>query len=145
MSHDLEGSSRDHHVILTGSSSWIDFLNPDIREWWSEQFALDKYQVYTYSAHMPSQFIIEYFIEFLFVFLQGSTLSLFTWNDMNEPSVFNGPEVTMHKDARHYQGWEHRDVHNIYGMLQVGDGGREGWNDGAEGSMQFVDNSEVPS
>jgi alpha 1,3-glucosidase len=24
----------------------------------------------------------------------------------------------MHKDARHYQGWEHRDVHNIYGMLQ---------------------------
>ena len=46
---------------------------------------------------------------------------------MNEPSVFNGPEVTMHKDARHYQGWEHRDVHNIYGMLQVGrEGGREG-------------------
>ena len=38
---------------------------------------------------------------------------------MNEPSVFNGPEITMHKDARHYQGWEHRDVHNIYGMLQV--------------------------
>ena len=38
---------------------------------------------------------------------------------MNEPSVFNGPEVTMHKDCRHYQGWEHRDVHNIYGMLQV--------------------------
>lgn len=38
---------------------------------------------------------------------------------MNEPSVFNGPEVTMHKDTRHYQGWEHRDVHNIYGMLQV--------------------------
>ena len=38
---------------------------------------------------------------------------------MNEPSVFNGPEVTMHKDCRHYHGWEHRDVHNIYGMLQV--------------------------
>jgi alpha 1,3-glucosidase len=75
-----------------GSSSWIDFLDPKIRQWWSEQFALDKYQ--------------------------GSTLSLFTWNDMNEPSVFNGPEITMHKDARHYQGWEHRDVHNIYGMLQ---------------------------
>ena len=45
---------------------------------------------------------------------------------MNEPSVFNGPEVTMHKDARHYQGWEHRDVHNVYGMLQVRGGGREG-------------------
>ena len=48
---------------------------------------------------------------------------------MNEPSVFNGPEVTMHKDTKHYRGWEHRDVHNIYGMLQVrGErvGGRRG-------------------
>ena len=25
----------------------------------------------------------------------------------------------MHKDATHYGGWEHRDVHNIYGMFQV--------------------------
>lgn len=50
-------------------------------------------------------------------FNQGSTLDLFTWNDMNEPSVFNGPEITMHKDAVHYGNWEHRDVHNIYGML----------------------------
>ncbi|XP_065920024.1 neutral alpha-glucosidase AB-like [Dysidea avara] len=75
-----------------GSSSWIDFTNPDIRKWWAEQFALDKYQ--------------------------GSTLDLFTWNDMNEPSVFNGPEISMHKDATHYGGWEHRDVHNIYGMFQ---------------------------
>ena len=37
---------------------------------------------------------------------------------MNEPSVFNGPEITMHKDAIHYGNWEHRDVHNLYGMLQ---------------------------
>ena len=49
----------------------------------------------------------------------GSTLDLFTWNDMNEPSVFNGPEITMHKDAKHYGGWEHRDVHNIYGTYVV--------------------------
>ena len=47
---------------------------------------------------------------------QGSTLNLMTWNDMNEPSVFNGPEVTMHKDVIHYGNWEHRDVHNLYGM-----------------------------
>lgn len=38
---------------------------------------------------------------------------------MNEPSVFSGPEITMHKDALHYGGFEHRDVHNIYGFLQV--------------------------
>ena len=23
----------------------------------------------------------------------------------------------MHKDCKHYGGWEHRDVHNIYGMF----------------------------
>jgi len=38
---------------------------------------------------------------------------------MNEPSVFNGPEVTMHKDCVHYGGWEHRDMHNLYGMYVV--------------------------
>jgi alpha 1,3-glucosidase len=75
-----------------GSSAWTDYINPAAREWWSSQFGLDKYA--------------------------GSSLDLFTWNDMNEPSVFNGPEITMHKDAIHYGGWEHRDVHNVYGMLQ---------------------------
>ena len=50
---------------------------------------------------------------------QGSTVNLFTWNDMNEPSVFNGPEITMHKDAMHHGSVEHRDVHNMYGMLMI--------------------------
>jgi alpha 1,3-glucosidase len=53
-------------------------MSPAIQSWWADQFALDKYQ--------------------------GSTLDLFTWNDMNEPSVFNGPEITMHKDAKHFGG-----------------------------------------
>ena len=30
--------------------------------------------------------------------------------------MFNGPEITMHKDAVHYGGWENRDVHNLYGF-----------------------------
>ena len=38
---------------------------------------------------------------------------------MNEPSVFNGPEVSMHKHLRHYGDVEHRDVHNLYGFYQV--------------------------
>ena len=38
---------------------------------------------------------------------------------MNEPSIFNGPEITMQKDTIHYGGWEHRDVHNIGGMIYV--------------------------
>lgn len=75
-----------------GSSSWLDFMNPAIRSWWADQFAFDKYE--------------------------GTTPGMFIWNDMNEPSVFNGPEITMHKDAKHFGGWEHRDVHNIYGMWQ---------------------------
>lgn len=44
--------------------------------------------------------------------------NLHVWNDMNEPSVFNGPEITMVKDAKHGQ-WEHRDVHNLYGLYVV--------------------------
>lgn len=44
--------------------------------------------------------------------------NLHVWNDMNEPSVFNGPEITMVKDAMHGQ-WEHRDVHNLYGFYVV--------------------------
>ncbi|CAI9285162.1 unnamed protein product [Lactuca saligna] len=45
----------------------------------------------------------------------GSTPSLYIWNDMNEPSVFNGPEVTMPRDALHYGNIEHRELHNAYG------------------------------
>ena len=33
--------------------------------------------------------------------------------------MFNGPEITMPKDNVHYGGWEHRDVHNLNGMLFV--------------------------
>ena len=72
-------SLLDSH--LAGSSSWIDFMSPAIQSWWSDQFALDKYQ--------------------------GTTLDLYIWNDMNEPSVFNGPEITMHKDAKHFGGRPH--------------------------------------
>ena len=38
---------------------------------------------------------------------------------MNEPSVFNGPEVTMPKDKLHMNGVEHRELHNMYGHLYV--------------------------
>uniref|UniRef100_A0A3B1KI47 Neutral alpha-glucosidase AB n=1 Tax=Astyanax mexicanus TaxID=7994 RepID=A0A3B1KI47_ASTMX len=72
-----------------GNSGYPDFTNPEMRAWWASKFAYDQYT--------------------------GSMENLFTWNDMNEPSVFNGPEVTMHKDAMH-GNWEHRDVHNIYGI-----------------------------
>eukprot|EP00003_Mantamonas_plastica_P006535 TRINITY_DN1534_c0_g1_i2.p1 TRINITY_DN1534_c0_g1~~TRINITY_DN1534_c0_g1_i2.p1 ORF type:complete len:651 (-),score=209.59 TRINITY_DN1534_c0_g1_i2:130-2082(-) len=72
-----------------GSSGYPDFTKKEMREYWASKFAFDQYQ--------------------------GSTPALYTWNDMNEPSVFNGPEVSMHRDAVHDGGFEHRDVHNMYG------------------------------
>lgn len=41
--------------------------SPSVRSWWADQFSTKVYE--------------------------GSTKSLYIWNDMNEPSVFNGPEV----------------------------------------------------
>eukprot|EP00088_Acartia_fossae_P032112 TRINITY_DN3291_c0_g1_i2.p1 TRINITY_DN3291_c0_g1~~TRINITY_DN3291_c0_g1_i2.p1 ORF type:complete len:896 (-),score=202.34 TRINITY_DN3291_c0_g1_i2:157-2844(-) len=74
-----------------GASYYPDFLNKDARDYFAEQYKLENYK--------------------------GSTLDVYTWNDMNEPSVFNGPEVTMPKDKRHIGDIEHRDLHNIYGYL----------------------------
>ncbi|MCP9264701.1 Neutral alpha-glucosidase AB [Dirofilaria immitis] len=80
----------DSLVAKVSASAYLDFLNPAVRDFWASKFAYNQYP--------------------------GSTEDLFTWNDMNEPSVFSGPEITMHKDARHFGDWEHRDVHNIYGF-----------------------------
>jgi alpha 1,3-glucosidase len=54
---------------------------------------------------------------FKFDVWKESTKNLYIWNDMNEPSVFDGPEITMPKDNVHAGGWEHRDLHNINGMM----------------------------
>ncbi|KAG1774092.1 glycoside hydrolase family 31 protein [Suillus placidus] len=80
-----------------GSSSWIDFFHPASWDFWISLFktkTIDGQWSWT-----------------------ESTDNVGIWNDMNEPSVFNGPEITMPKDNVHYGGWEHRDVHNINGML----------------------------
>ncbi|XP_076065923.1 glucosidase 2 subunit alpha isoform X2 [Oratosquilla oratoria] len=75
-----------------GSSSYPDWTNPEAIEHYINTYSLDRYE--------------------------GSTLDTFTWNDMNEPSVFNGPEITMQKDLLHpWAGVEHREIHNIYGFL----------------------------
>ncbi|KAI6190427.1 Neutral alpha-glucosidase AB [Aphelenchoides bicaudatus] len=41
---------------------------------------------------------------------------MFTWNDMNEPSVFGNYEMSIPRDVRHSGGWENREIHNIYGQ-----------------------------
>ncbi|KAK0615927.1 glycosyl hydrolases family 31-domain-containing protein [Bombardia bombarda] len=73
-----------------GSSHWIDAFSPAAREWWKSLFKYDRFK--------------------------GTMENTWVWNDMNEPSVFNGPETTMPKDNLHHGNWEHRDVHNLNGM-----------------------------
>ncbi|XP_070181942.1 neutral alpha-glucosidase AB-like isoform X2 [Littorina saxatilis] len=73
-----------------GSSGWPDFLEKHVRDWWADKFSASEYV--------------------------GSAPNLYVWNDMNEPSVFNAPEITVNRDIKHLGGWENREVHNIYGM-----------------------------
>ena len=78
-----------------GRSAWVDYLMPEARAFWASRFEASAYE--------------------------GSTPSLYTWNDMNEPSVFDGPEVTMPPQLLHRDGsgavYEHRELHNLYGFL----------------------------
>jgi alpha 1,3-glucosidase len=94
---DLATHNKDDNIYegwcWPGSSSWVDAFNPKAREWWKTLF--------TYAN------------------FKGTAKNSWLWNDMNEPSVFNGPETTMPKDNLHYGHWEHRDVHNVNGLTFV--------------------------
>lgn len=76
-----------------GSSSYLDFYNPKLVDYYKSLYSVENFK--------------------------GTTHDVNFWNDMNEPSVFNGPEITMPKDCLHYGGWEHRDVHNEYALTHV--------------------------
>ncbi|KAF4519178.1 hypothetical protein B566_EDAN008241 [Ephemera danica] len=49
-----------------GAASYLDFFNPVVRDYYSSRYKLDKFE--------------------------GTSCDVHIWNDMNEPSVFNGPE-----------------------------------------------------
>nr|BBD49479.1 alpha-glucosidase [Samia ricini] len=87
-----------------GSSSYMDFFDPVVSKYYSERYRYENFP--------------------------GTSKDVHIWNDMNEPSVFNGPEITMPKDCRHYKTpqdgheglasyWEHRHVHNEYGLWNI--------------------------
>ena len=88
-----DGHSDYEGHCWPGTSHWVDFFNPAAREWWAAKFGLDQYR--------------------------GSSERLFIWTDMNEPAIFNGPETTMDRDARHAGGLEHRQVHNAFGHVEA--------------------------
>ena len=91
---DLAVKNKDNNIYegwcWPGSSYWVDCFSPAARKWWKSLFT---YKSFT-----------------------GTAPNVHIWNDMNEPSVFNGPETTMPKDNLHHGNWEHRDVHNINGL-----------------------------
>ncbi|BFZ53288.1 glucosidase II [Savitreella phatthalungensis] len=76
-----------------GLSIWPDFSRQSTRDWWAAKYDHKNFE--------------------------GSLANLHVWNDMNEPAIFDGPDVSMHRDALHADGWEHRDMHNMYGSMMV--------------------------
>jgi alpha-glucosidase len=81
--------------VWPGPSVFPDFTRKSTREWWGSLYAQ---------------------------FVQDGVSGF--WNDMNEPSVFDGPKMTMPDDVKHRidePGFEprtttHLEIHNVYGM-----------------------------
>ena len=82
-----------------GQSVWVDYINPRARDFWASLYQYD--------------------------FFNGTSRLFHAWIDMNEPSVFSGPELTIPKNLRHFVPDKktklrqvlHRDVHNSYGAF----------------------------
>lgn len=95
LERDFYVKDKDGNVFVgacwPGDSSYVDHFNPAARK------------------HYADQYLMQNFPE--------NSVTTGIWNDMNEPSVFASPEITMPKDNIHFGGWEHRDLHNLYGLM----------------------------
>ncbi|OBA27742.1 hypothetical protein HANVADRAFT_52165 [Hanseniaspora valbyensis NRRL Y-1626] len=77
-----------------GDSVWLDFLdNGKAYELWHQ-----------------------FYENFLESATSANISNFHAWNDMNEPSLFKKFETTMQLDAIHNNGFEHRSLHNLYGL-----------------------------
>lgn len=83
-----------HGQCWPGESVWIDTMNPNSQSFWDRQ--------HEYSTENE--------------FMGKLSTNIHIWNDMNEPSVFDGIETTSPRDNIHYGNWEHRSVHNVFGL-----------------------------
>ncbi|KAL5593039.1 hypothetical protein FOBRF1_012141 [Fusarium oxysporum] len=94
-SNDIRSRTKEDDIFeghcWPGASHWIDCFNPACIDWWNGLFH--------------------------YTFFKGTMENTVVWKDMNEPSVFNGPEIIMPKDNLRFGGWEHRDLHNLNGMM----------------------------
>jgi alpha-glucosidase len=81
--------------VWPGECAFPDFTNPQARHWWTRQY--------------------EYLLDLGFYGF---------WHDMNEPAVFvqwGDPSLPPHL-TQHYlegRGGDHREAHNVYGLLQA--------------------------
>ena len=103
---DDEGTEKDYWVrkvdgthyigkVWPGPCHFPDFTRPDVRRWWSTLY-----------------------VPFMAQGIDG------VWNDMNEPAIGDGPEVSMPKDNIHRGGegmaeGPHLRFHNVYGFNMV--------------------------
>ena len=101
-----EGSKGNHWVqdadhkefngkVWPGTCAFPDFTRPETRSWWSGLYK-----------------------DFMGTGIDG------VWNDMNEPSVFDGPNGSMPENNWHRGGGDlqadvHLRYHDVYGMLMV--------------------------
>jgi len=81
--------------VWPGKCAFPDFTRPETRNWWSGLYK-----------------------DFMATGIDG------VWNDMNEPSVFDGPGGSMPENNWHRGGGDlqadvHLRYHNVYGMLMV--------------------------
>ncbi|PMQ02446.1 MAG: alpha-glucosidase [Dictyoglomus sp. NZ13-RE01] len=79
--------------VWPGEACFPDFFQKRVRDWWGEKL-----------------------IDFIKDGIDG------IWNDMNEPSVFDTPNLTMPEDNIHILDGEkvlHKEVHNLYGLYMA--------------------------
>lgn len=92
-----DGQGDHEGKCWPGDSLWVDFYNKRTRDWYATLFHHERYEGGSHDVH--------------------------TWVDMNEPSVFDGPEKTIHDDVLHTSDSgklvANKYLHNMYSLYSV--------------------------